>query len=182
MRTVAVLATVLVSVALSACIDSDGVDPSDPAATWTPTGKIETPTSPATPEADPLTEAPADETARQFIRRWVALGNRMLETGDTAAFLAVAGSDCDSCHKFARLVKRVYRRGGYISGGTQTIVSMRPESKTQWMVTTDSLPTIYAKSDGAEPEHLPGGVTTSRLYLVEVDGRWLVGVTEGIAS
>lgn len=177
MRPIRAAATALVaSLALSAC--NGGDDPADPTSTWTPSGTIDAPST--SPPTASLTEAPEDETARQFIRRWVELGNQMQATGDTSAFLAVAGPDCDSCQKFADQISAIYGDGGYIQGGTERILSLKPDSRTQWVVTIDSVPTKYVERDGAKPKTLPGGKYKSRLYLAHINGRWIVGATEGV--
>ncbi|TNM45158.1 hypothetical protein FHP29_04960 [Nocardioides albidus] len=176
MRTALALTAIVATLALGGCGDDD-TEPGDPTSTWTPTGTMEAPTSPT---ADPLTEAPADETARQFIRRWVALGNQMQATGETAGFLATAGPDCTSCHKFAKKVERIYRNGGYIRGGTDQIIAMQAESDTQWVVTLVAKPTEYAETPGGEVKSFDGGTHRSRVYLAHIDGRWIVGATEGV--
>ncbi|WP_182375931.1 DUF6318 family protein [Nocardioides sp. WS12] len=167
----------LAALTLTGC--NGGDDPADPMSTWTPSGTIDTPSS-AAPTVDPLTEAPKGETAKQFIRRWVALSNRMQETGQTEAFLAVAGPDCDSCHEYADQVAKIYENDGYLTGGTEQILSLRAESATQWVVVMNAEPTEYAEAKGAEPKSLAGGKYKSRLYLAHVDGKWIVGATEGL--
>lgn len=161
---------------LSGCSD-DGPDAGDPMSTWTPSGTIES-SSPS--PTDPLTAAPDGETARQFIQRWVALSNRMQETGDTAAFLSVAGPDCTSCHDYAARIEKIYENEGHVSGGRERILSLKSESPTQWLVTLRAEPTRFVEAEGSAPENLPGGKYRSRLYLARVGGKWIVGSTEGV--
>lgn len=172
----AAVVLLVAALVLGGCGD-DEPDPGDPGSTWTPTSKPETPTS---EPVDPLTEAPEGETAQEFIRRWVALSNRMQETGETEAFLAVAGPDCDPCRDYAKRIQDIYDNDGYFRGGTERILSFKKESATQWVVTLKAEPTEYAEAEGAEPERITGGKYRSRLYLARVDGRWIVGYTEGV--
>lgn len=176
---VAASLALLAALTLTSCDGGD--DPADPMSTWTPSGTIETPTNTA-PTVDPLTQAPKGETARQFIRRWVALGNQMQETGKTEAFLKVAGPDCKSCRDFADSVAKIYKDGGHIAGGAETIVRLERESATQWVVTTEAEPTDYFESSDGPAKNFPGGKSKSRMYLASVDGRWIVGATEGVAA
>lgn len=175
-RVATLVAALACALAFAGCSD-DETDPGDAMSTWTPSGTVETPS--ATP-TESLTEVPKDETAKQFIRRWVALSNRLQETGDDTAFLAVAGPDCEPCHAFAKRLVKIYENNGYVLGGTEHVVSLRPESRTQWVVTLSAEPTEYVESKGADPKTLPGGQYKSRMYLARVNGHWIVGYTEGL--
>lgn len=162
----------LAAFTLSAC--NGGDDPSEPVSTSTPSGTIETPSN-TTPTVDPLTEAPKGETAQQFIRRWVALGNKMQETGETEAFLAVAGPDCRSCRDYASQIDEIYAKAGSIKTMGSNVVTAKHEGGDEWTVTLEGAPTTYVESKGAEEETLPGGRYELVLYIVEVDGTWIVG-------
>ncbi|WP_435771855.1 DUF6318 family protein [Nocardioides sp. SYSU DS0651] len=163
---------------LAGCAD-DG-EPAEPESTWTPTSTPEAPsTSPAA--ADSLTDPPKDETPRQFIRRWVALGNHIQRTGDPAPYLAVAGPDCTSCRDFAKQVKQIYDNGGSIETEGERIVSITREADYQWVITTRSGPTRYRESTDGPLLRLPGGKSRSRLYITKVRGQWIVGFTEAVA-
>lgn len=178
MRRLRAAATALVAVlALSAC--NGGDDPDDPKSSSTPSGS---PSVPSTPTTDPLTEAPPGETARQFIRRWVALGNQMQATGETEAFLAVAGPDCDSCEKFANQMSQIYKNGGAVRGGGERISEMKRESTTVWVITRVATPSEYTESADGELKRFPGGDYRSRIILAKVDGEWIVAATEGVRS
>ncbi|GAA4805850.1 DUF6318 family protein [Nocardioides caeni] len=162
---------------LLGCTDDD-VGPGEATSTWTPSGTIET--APTAAESSDPDAAPANETARQFIRRWVELGNQMQATGETDAFLAVAGPDCDACHEFATKVEQIYTAGGSITGGQELILRLEPESHTQWLVTTEASPTTYTDDVSASPSTLPGGRFQSRVHLVRGHHGWIVGSTEGV--
>ncbi|KRA37346.1 hypothetical protein ASD81_01005 [Nocardioides sp. Root614] len=173
-RTAASLA-LFATLTLSAC--DGGNDPADPMSTWTPSGTVETPSTTA-PTVDPLTVAPEGETARQFIRRWVTLGNRMQETGETKAFLALAGPDCKSCRDYAAQIDEIYANSGSITSAGSKVIAAKHDGGDQWTVTLEGAPTKYVESKGAEEETLPGGRYELVLYIVEVDGAWIVGEYE----
>lgn len=161
--------------ALSAC--NGGDDPDDPKSSGTPS---EPTSAPSTPTTDPLTEAPKGETARQFIRRWVELGNEMQATGNTEAFLAVTGPDCDSCKKFANQMSQIYRNGGAVRGGRERLSDMKRETGAVWVVRRVAEPSEYTESTDGELKKFPGGDYRSRIILARVDGKWIVAATEGV--
>ncbi len=179
LRTVTVTAIVtaigMLVLGLAGCT-SDDPPTTDPPPRPTTSAPVPSPTP------TDLSVAPPGETARAFIRRWVALGDQMQATGDTAAFLAVAGPDCDSCRKFASRVARIYDAGGRIDGGSERIVSLKRESRTQFVLTVSAAPTEYVESADGPRKELPGGTYRSRLYLADPGGRWLVGATVGLPS
>lgn len=177
MRPIRAAATALVaSLALSACNGAD--DPADPTSIWTPPSTIDAPST--SPPTASLTEAPEDETARQFIRRWVELGNQMQATGETAAFLAVAGPDCDSCQKFADQIAQIYKGGGSVHGGAERITEMRRESTSQWVITREATASNYTETSNGPTKTFPGGRYHSRVIVTEVEGKWIVAATEGV--
>ncbi|WP_141013780.1 DUF6318 family protein [Nocardioides sambongensis] len=171
----ALAATLTLTCALTACGDTEDEPTVAPAPTSDATSA---PTSAATGD-DPLV-APEDETAREFLRRWVALINRMQSTGDTESYLAISGPDCVSCHQFARSVKEIYAAGGSISGGTETVRSIAREKPYQWLVTVEAEPTRYTEKSDGPTKTLDGGVLKSRVFVVEVDGNWIVAESETV--
>lgn len=172
MRSPRAAATALVAVlALSAC--NGGNDPDDPKSSSTPSGNPSAPST--TPPVETLTEAPSGETARQFIRRWVELGNQMQATGETEAFLAVAGPDCDSCEKFADRVATIYDAGGQIKSDGSRVVRVSHDGGDQWTVHLDGSPTEVTDSASGAPDTLPGGPYKLVLYVAKVDGAWVLG-------
>jgi hypothetical protein len=160
---------------LTACTGDDG-DPSG-APTTAPPSPTATETS--EPPVD-LSVAPPGETARQFIRRWVALSNQMQESGDTDAYFEVVAQTCESCRKFAGRIEQMYANGGYLRGGAEQVVSMRAESPTQWLVVREAEPAEYANSAQGKSKTFIGGQYKSRVYLAKSDGRWVIGATEGV--
>ena len=76
----------------------------------------------------------------------------------------------------------IYSRGGRIEGGADTIVSVRPESPTQWLVDLRALPTTRLDASGKRTITYAGGLYTTRIFLAKVDGRWLVDETETVAQ
>ncbi|HWJ65858.1 MAG TPA: DUF6318 family protein [Nocardioides sp.] len=156
---------------LSGCSD-DGPDAGDPMSTWTPTGTIES-SSPS--PTDPLTTAAQGETAREFIERWVALVDKMQQTGDTEAFLDLAGPDCRSCRRMADNVSQVYGDGGRIDTDGSRISRVQHDGGDQWSVTLVGSPTTVFDKDGKPSTRLPGGRYQLLAFIVKADGNWTMG-------
>lgn len=164
---------------LAACAgggDGDATAPMSPGAP-SPSSSASSSRTTIAPRPD-LTVAPPGETAEQFIRRWIELGNWMQTTGETGPVLALSGPDCDTCRAFARKIEALYAAGGESRGGEETVLSLTKESPTQWVVRSRVAPAVYRESRGGPEKSLSGGVFRSRLYLVKFDGRWTVGATE----
>lgn len=172
-RTAAIAACLLL--ALTAC--SDDAPVADPPATPTPTAT----SASASPSADDLTSAPPGETAEQFIRRWVELGNQLQHTGNAAAYLSVSGPDCDTCRELATTLSKIYRAGGESRGGTERITSLKPESQNRWILEVIAGPTEYERRAGAATEKLPGGSFRTRVQLAKDNGRWIVAFAEALS-
>ncbi|TYL44829.1 hypothetical protein FXB39_21410 [Nocardioides sp. BGMRC 2183] len=175
LRTLAATLTLAcgLSLVLTACGDDE------PTVAPAPTSEA---TSTATSESasDSPTVVPEDETAREFIERWIALANTMQQTGETSELLAVSGPDCNSCQEFARQVAEVYKNGGYIRGGQETVVSAKRAGLNEWVVKTNSTPTAYREASDAPVQRYDGGSAKSRFFLARVDGAWIVGESETV--
>lgn len=156
--------------------DGDATAPMSPGAP-SPSSSASSSRTTVAPRPD-LTVAPPGETAEQFIRRWIELGNRMQTTGETEAYLDVAGPDCDTCREFARRIGDVYSAGGQSRGGEETILALKDEAPTQWVLRIRAAPAVYRERPGGPEKRLSGGEYRSRVYLAEVSGRWIVGATE----
>ncbi|WP_370290783.1 DUF6318 family protein [Nocardioides sp.] len=180
LRRVPVMAVLSVVIGLLAACGGGG----DPGATAPMSPGAPSPSSSgsrttAAPSPD-LTVAPPGETAEEFIRRWYALLDDAQTSGRTDAFLAASGPECESCKDFAKNVRSIYAAGGSVEGGRTTILSLRSESKTQWVVAVRAEESRVRRTSAAPVELLEGGPLTSRMYLVDVGGKWLVGATEGL--
>ncbi|WGY04236.1 DUF6318 family protein [Nocardioides sp. QY071] len=117
-------AAALVLLLAAGCSD-DGPSPRDPTSTWSPTGKMETPTSAAPDPVEPELPAAAAEAseagARAFIGYYWELVNYAQVTGDVKALKAVSGPSCDGCKAGIRGVQDLYSDGGHIEGGNYSV-------------------------------------------------------------
>jgi len=169
LRTVAALAVVAALVA--GCGDDDPkVAPPEKTTSATQSSDSTSPT----PSEDALTEPPKTETAKQFIKRWIALGDRMQTTGDTDGFVAITGPDCRSCQSLVKKVQRIYREGGSIKTRGSKVVRARHDGGDQWTVELEGEPTTYRNSQSGATKHLPGGPYTFRAFIAKVDGKWVL--------
>lgn len=167
----AIATAAALTLALSGCTESE---PREPEPSWTPSSTPEQPST--TPAAhDSLTVAPEGETARQFIRRFVALGNEMQRTGETAAFLTVTGPDCRSCRNFAERVERIYTNGGSIETNGSEVIQSQHDGGDQWTVTLEGAPTRIRETRTGAPRAMPGGQYQLVVFIAKVDGHWVVG-------
>lgn len=120
----AALAAMVLLLLASGCSDGDP-SPRDPSSTWSPTGKMETPTSAAPDPVEPELPAAAKEAteagARAFIEYYWELINYAQVTGDVKALKAVSGPNCDGCKAGIRGVRDLYTEGGHVEGGDYTV-------------------------------------------------------------
>jgi hypothetical protein len=176
MRTARAAALALAcALALAGC--SDDGEPEGEEPTWTP---MSTPEEPSTSPAGSVpTVAPENETARQFLRRWVSLINLIQRTGDATPYRAIAGPDCRSCRQFADRVESIYSSGGYIKTGGSRIVEMTRDGEGQWTVSLMAAPTELKESANAKVQMLEGGPYGYVVYLLRVDGRWSISAYLG---
>ncbi|TQK70753.1 DUF6318 family protein [Nocardioides sp. SLBN-35] len=109
---------------LAAGCSDNGPSPRDPTSTWSPTGKMETPTSAAPDPVEPELPAAAAEAsevgARAFIEYYWELVNYAQVTGDVKALKKVSGPNCERCDAGIDGIKQVYRAGGHITDGQYT--------------------------------------------------------------
>ena len=173
MRLVCATVSVLVAVVLLAGCSEDDPVPAPPVA---PSSGTPTASESVTVEPDvSLTVAPKGETAKQFIRRWVALGDEMQRTGETEGFRAVAGPDCLSCEKLADRVAKIYGAGGEIVTDGSSVVRIEHDGGGQWSVRLMGGKTTYRESAAADPESLDGGPYELVMYIANVGGTWVLG-------
>lgn len=168
-RSTLAAATAAVALLLVGCTD-EGSDP--PTATSPTTATTEP--SPTDDTSTDLTVAPANETARQFIRRWVELNDQMQLTGDTTSFLHVSGHDCRSCRQLSAEVDRIYGEGGAIAVGATGVLAMHHDGEDQWTVRLDGPPVSVTDAAGATTRAFEGGPYELVMYILKVDGRWIV--------
>ncbi len=173
-RYAATLGALALMLTLGAC---NGEPTDDPSAALTPSLGGRPTEDPSTATTTPTVD-PREETAKQFIRRYVATGNEMQRTGDTLAFRELIGPDCLACKKFARLVERIYSNGGYIESDGERVISLTNDGiPEQWTAEMSAEPTRFQRSAGGRVETLPGGTYVARFYLTRSRHGWTVSDT-----
>jgi hypothetical protein len=133
----------------------------------------------ALPSRDPTPTAeetfdPTEETARQFIRRWIRTDDEMQVSGDTAEFRKLHGPECSSCEQLAAFIEEVYEHGGAIETEPVSVVEIHRDTKDQWTVHLEAPETAIRKTADAEVERLAGGPFTLIVYLERTDGNWKI--------
>lgn len=177
MRTL--IASIAVCLTLTACSDND---PPPPSGYPTPTGTSSTATDEPSP-SETQTVDPTEETARQFITRFVEAGNEMQTSGDSKTYRSMIGPDCTSCSTFADLIDGIYEHGGkVITDGERVIEIAVGEQARSWLVTIHGARTVYWKSDHSRKRELPGGRYEAVFYLLKDSSGWLVAETERLAA
>ncbi|MBM0126368.1 DUF6318 family protein [Pimelobacter simplex] len=182
----AVAAMVLLLLA-SGCSDGDP-SPRDPSSTWSPTGKMETPTSAAPDPVEPDLPAAAKEAteagARAFIEYYWELINYAQVTGDVKALKGVSGPNCEGCNAGIDGIRNLYRGGGHATGGAYdtTVKSLAkvpfdaPAAlayKARVLVRNKEQAVVNA--DGSL-ETLAPATNAIVVYLLWVDERWRTDV------
>ncbi|MDN5744532.1 MAG: hypothetical protein L0H31_05345 [Nocardioidaceae bacterium] len=176
LRTIAALAAVA---ALTAgCDDGTGDIPPYEEPTHYPVTGSPSPTT----SNDPLTDPPKDETAKQFIKRFFALGDRMQATGETAALLEVSDGQCDSCKNLARRVRKIYRGGGSITVTPSRVVGIQHAGGDQWKFALLPGKNSYILRPHGKKVKLTADRASYKAYLAKDSGKWsmlqLLGVQE----
>jgi hypothetical protein len=183
----AAAAAVLLLVA--GCSD-DGPSPRDPTSTWSPTGKMETPTSAAPDPVEPDLPAAAAEAseagARAFIEYYWELVNYAQVTGDVKALKKVSGKTCEGCGKGIAVVEDLYSAGGRAEGGEYelTITGIKQvESEDKALQGIEAHYEVrnaeqtIVHGDGSR-EVMASATTTYLSYLIWLDGAWRTDVLE----
>lgn len=162
---------------LAAGCSDDGPSPRDPSSTWSPTGKMETPTSAAPDPVEPELPAEAAEAseagARAFIEYYWELVNYAQVTGDVKALKRASGPNCERCDAGIDGIKQVYRAGGHITDGQYTPLLT---SVTQLTATDRNLYAFEAKVQVSNIAHAAveaGGrreefTASTKSYVVDV--------------
>lgn len=128
-----------------------------------------------TPEPTPTeSETPEAESAEDFIRRWVEVGDEMQVTGETAEYDAMT-PDCRPCQSFVQNVADVYQAGGTAEFDGSRIVQIRRVGDAPPTFTlTKDLPETVINNASGDTETLPAGRTTLRVTLGREAGAYVV--------
>ena len=163
-RVVAAFVVCSVLVALAGCAEGE------------PEPKMPEPTSSASsPTPVETSDEPEQESAEDFIRRWVEVGDQMQVTGSVAEYAAITPK-CDACQAFVRNVEQVYARGGFAEfAGSEFVRITRAGAEPPTFDVTKRLPkTVIHHGDSRQPQVLAAGTTTLRVTLNQADGVWTV--------
>lgn len=167
--------------ALTACSD-DAPPSADPSPTWSPTGRLETPTSPAAepvePELPGAATQPSEAGARAFIAYYWELINYAQVTGDVKALRAVSGPNCAGCNAGIKGIRQRHRIGKHVVGGPfrinvnetseLTIASGELTGYHAVVLAEHDAQTAVA-TDGTEDVRAAGS-STFDMYLIWIDG------------
>lgn len=124
----------------------------------------------------PLSSAPANETAEQFIRRWYVIETQMENTGDIAPYREMAGR-CKVCMHLAHLVERYYAAGGWVRFGGSKITNIADHASGGTHILTvqvDSAPTTYKESRDGPIKHYAGGKIAFEVHIRRRGETWAV--------
>lgn len=162
---------------LAGCADAEPIEAA-PSASAT----LEDPAASASPSAP---ESPKPETAKQFIRRWVALQNKMQVDGDTREY-RLRSTKCGTCIAFADRIDGIYASGGSVrttGWKIRRVLSEKGADRAKVVeAVVDSGTTRYVEEQGAEPQLLPGGRLTERFELRRSAGAWQMFEYSEVAS
>lgn len=161
--------SVLVALVVGGC---DGGDPEPELSdevSLSPSATVSASSGEASPSAS---LDPTEESAREFIRRWIRINNEMQRTLDVEAFRRISDGDCRSCSQFMGRISEIRRNDGFIRTTGSKVVRMKHDGHTQWTVDLRGAPTKYKESASAPAESLPGGPYTYVAFIKRSGGVW----------
>src|SRR5262249_42975201 len=86
--------------------------------------------------------------AQAFVRHYIEVYNRALETGQTEDLAGLAGSACKTCAAYVKQVVDIYRGGGRIEGGEVSIANTAaPKLRPNLDVVVEARATISLERD-----------------------------------
>lgn len=175
----AALALLLAGCGGDSTADPPGPSSGSPTATSSTTGSA----SPTSPSAS---QTAAAESPEEFIRRFVKVKNEMVTTGETTAFLRLAGPECGYCQGFADTVTAIYAEGGRVKTRGWRILSINPRGSSgdqlKFRVRILSAPTDYRESESAPVKHLTGGRSDNLFTVFKRNDGFRVAEVEELAG
>lgn len=145
-------------------------EPHDP---WTVEVSSQSPTATSPSATETTGPAPSEETAKQFIRRWLRTSARMQNTGEVDDYQALTTDDCDACQRLVDRVTKYYAAGGWIETEGLQALSISHDGGMQWTVEVRGTDSRYLEREGDDVQVLPGGEATLVVYLARRDdGAW----------
>ena len=133
-----------------------------------PTPKIPDPTPTSSTPSPTDSETPDEETAEEFVRRWVDVNTKMQATGDASEYVALS-SKCKPCRATADRVESIYADGGFVE--TQGWLVDRVIDRTGGGgspvldLEITSTPTKYRETAEGPTKELDGGQIVMRVRL-----------------
>lgn len=151
-----------------------GSTSSDPPPSSTPTAPTDPTTEPTTP---PASDPPEKESAKDFLRRWQAAGDRMQVTGNASEYRTLNYA-CVACRMFISAVREIYEEGGYIefSGSELTELELVAESDkaAKYDTRIRSSATVIHDENGKVTRRAPPESILVRITLIPKGRSWLV--------
>lgn len=118
---------------------------------------------------------PPPKTPKAFVRLWVKEANSIQADGRVGTFLAMSPG-CDACAQFAKRVRKMYRKGGYIHTDGWTVRSItlvqRLPNHASFELKYLSAPTEYQEAAGTAVKHYDGGPGSVQVFLTRRGGNW----------
>lgn len=112
------------------------------------------------------------ESAKAFIRRWVAVTDAMESSGDTRTFDALSGPGCRSCASLKALIAKIYSNGGVVQASPTKIISIKEKPGNAYQVREQNKPSRYRDSAAGAWKQLKGGRLTELYTLGGTPGNW----------
>lgn len=112
-----------------------------------------------------------NESGEEFVMRWIRVSDKMQNTGRVGEYLSMS-RQCNQCMQFYRTVKRIRRNGGTIKTDGLTVLAIRRDGPTAWMVKVRSAPTTFKESKTSDWTVLDGGVREQRYELTRTTSGW----------
>lgn len=148
--------TAVVPLLLAGCSDDPEPQPKMPDP---PTSSSPSPTASETVE---------EESAEEFIRRWIEVNTQMQNTGQVEEYTELSRR-CEPCIQTADRIARIYRDGGFVRTEGWILTDVVDRSGGSGAPVLDlrikSSPTEFKESADAEMESLTGGDIVMRVRL-----------------
>jgi hypothetical protein len=146
----------------------------DPEADPSPTPSSASPSVSPTP-TESSSAPPRAETAVEFIKRWITVGDEMQRTGDSSSYRSISRR-CPPCLDFAGSIDAIYAAGGWVKteGWEIKRVLRVSGSGNRRVVRAEVLssPTTYVDRKGGDQKSFPGGRLIEVFEVERVGSSW----------
>lgn len=124
----------------------------------------------AEPSASPSV-VKKEETAEEFIRRWLEVEREMQTSGETTEYRAIT-KGCESCARLADRMEDIYEDGGWVKPGKTTVQRTEDKGSNTHLVWTKAEPSTHSLSSKGPEGSFSGGESLYEVYLVKQDQQW----------